>query len=391
MSKIVRTPVRAEGGITPDEKARMDVIAQKWIDVAMRTDPIEPDKIVPAIRALYAAAGLKQPRVVIVPSPLVMAFAYGAASWTWHCRKQNAATRAATDDATRAATRAATYDATVDATVAATVDPQKAAAAACLDIAGMGGLLCAQRWWNSYQGGNMWAAFPAYLAAARDVLGLRLPEHKKYQSWEDCALHGGFRVTHEEFCIVSDFPMQIHKDAQNRPHNDRGPSHEWRDGWKLYHIHGVRIDGWIIEQPERITVQAIDAERNAEVRRIMIEKYGTARYLLDSGARQLQRDDYGVLYRKEIPGDEPIVMVRVLNSTPEPDGHLTSAQAAEAFGEHAVRTRLETMKQIGVPVSGTPRFKDYFLRVPPTMRSAHEAIAWSFGRTAKNYAPSIET
>jgi hypothetical protein len=44
-NKIVRTPTRAEGGITDDEKARMAVITQKWIDTAMRTEPIEPNKI----------------------------------------------------------------------------------------------------------------------------------------------------------------------------------------------------------------------------------------------------------------------------------------------------------------------------------------------------------
>jgi Zn-dependent protease with chaperone function len=69
----------------------------------MRTDPIDPAKIVPAIEGLYAAAKLKKPRVVIVPSPLVMAFAYGASAWIWHCRKNGK--DAATHDATRAATR----------------------------------------------------------------------------------------------------------------------------------------------------------------------------------------------------------------------------------------------------------------------------------------------
>jgi hypothetical protein len=237
----------------------------------------------------------------------------------------------------------------------------------------------------------MWAAWASFLQAARDVLGLQLPQHAKYQAWEDCAMHGGFRVLHEEFCMVSDFPVQIHKDAQNRPHNDHGPSHEWREGWKLYHIHGRRVEGWIVEHPERITVAHIEQEQNAELRRILIERYGTARYLLDSGARQIQRDDFGVLYRKELTDDEPIVMVRVLNSTPEPDGHLTRTQAEAAFGEFAVASRLETMRKIGVAVDSEPRFKDYFLRVPPDMRTAHQAIAWSFGRNPKQYAPSIET
>lgn len=37
--KIVRTPTRAEGGITPEEKAALDKVAAEWIGVAMRTDP----------------------------------------------------------------------------------------------------------------------------------------------------------------------------------------------------------------------------------------------------------------------------------------------------------------------------------------------------------------
>lgn len=50
MSKIVRTKTKVTGGITVSEKARMAEHAKKWIGIAMRTDPIEPEKIVPPIR-----------------------------------------------------------------------------------------------------------------------------------------------------------------------------------------------------------------------------------------------------------------------------------------------------------------------------------------------------
>ena len=86
MAKIIRTTTRAAGGITAEEKRRMDEHAALWIRRAMRTEPIDPHEIVPAIKGLYAAAGLQAPRVVIVPSPLVMAFAYGAASAIWYMR-----------------------------------------------------------------------------------------------------------------------------------------------------------------------------------------------------------------------------------------------------------------------------------------------------------------
>ena len=61
----------------------------------------------------------------------------------------------------------------------------------------------------------------------------------------------------------------------------------------------------------------------------MIGRYGPKKYLEDSGATVIQEcasDHYLIglrsarLLRKEVPDDEPIVMVDLLNSTPEPDG-----------------------------------------------------------------------
>lgn len=237
----------------------------------------------------------------------------------------------------------------------------------------------------------MWAPMCAYYAAMRDVLGLQLPQFQAYAAWEACAREGGFRVMHPEFCIVSDFPAEIHVDEQNRPHNDSGPSHRWRDGWSLYHVHGVRVPPDVIESPHSITVERIANERNAEVRRVMIDRYGAARYLMDSGAEVIARDDYGVLYRHEVPQDEPMVMVRVLNTTPEPDGSLSREDAERVFGRDAVRRSLDIMKALGHPVASEPRWKEYMLRVPPVISTAHEAVAWTFGKTPEQYAPSIES
>jgi len=148
----------------------------------------------------------------------------------------------------------------------------------------------------------------------------------------------------------------------------------------------VRVPRHVIEAPATITVAEIEAEDNAEVRRVMVERYGAARYLLDSGAKQIHRTKLGVLYRKEVPNDEPIVMVRLLNSTPEPDGTLTSAEAREQFG---ARIFDRAAKAAGAGVDA--RWKAYMLRVPPTMEDASEAVAWLSGKTAATYHPSVET
>lgn len=176
-----------------------------------------------------------------------------------------------------------------------------------------------------YQGGNMWAAYDAYLTAARDILGLRLKEHEKYIAWEQCAIEGGFRIMHKKFCMVCDFPERILIDAQNRPHCENGPSHRWRDGWSIYHVHGVRVPADIIESPQSITVARIRNENNAEVRRVMIERYSEERYIVDSGMKPVAHDErFGTIYFEPQDAGTPIAKVKVINRSPEADGSFRS-------------------------------------------------------------------
>jgi hypothetical protein len=223
-----------------------------------------------------------------------------------------------------------------------------------------------------------------------------LPVHEKFAAFEQAAIEGGLRFMHPEFCMVCDFPEVLLVDEQNRPHCADGPSHRWRDGWSLYYWHGVRLPEYIIERPHEITVELIDKEPNAEIKRVMIERYGMARYLHDGGAEVLSHDAVGILYRKEIPGDEPLVMVRVLNSTPEPDGVMDRDEAIAIFGEAA---------KAAINAPADARFKQYMLRVDPELRpllangtkgspqkiTARNAVASTFGLRGEEYEPELET
>jgi hypothetical protein len=124
--------------------------------------------------------------------------------------------------------------------------------------------------------------------------------------------------------MVSDRPNILKIDEQSRPHSDDSPSHQWRDGWSLYHIHGIRVTEQIVMRPETLTLEQIANESNSEVRRIMIERFGYEKYLRNSNAKLID----------SCPVDHPmkgmqdaklwkqgdIVMLDLLNSTPEPDG-----------------------------------------------------------------------
>lgn len=161
----------------------------------------------------------------------------------------------------------------------------------------------------------------------------------------------------EKVAFVCERPIKMSVDNQGRLHGEKDASMIFPDGSSAFCWHGVSVPPHVILRPELLDVRAIQAETNIEVRRVMIERYGQERFLVDSGAQLVHRDQYGELYFKRLPNDEPMVMVKVVNQTPEPDG-----------------TR-----------------KVYFLRVPPTVTTAREAVAWTFDQPAGEYNPTEET
>ena len=163
-----------------------------------------------------------------------------------------------------------------------------------------------------------------------------------------------------------------------RLHSTTGPALRYRDGWPVFAIHGVQVPAKVVESPQTLTIAEIRAEQNAEIRRIMIDRFGAARYLREIGAtvRHEDRDQHGFARRllvAELAGDvEPLVMVEVVNTTPEPIGYHPDEGAA------------------GIWV-GNRWHKVYTLRVPPAMRTTGEALAWTFELPAGSYKPLVET
>jgi hypothetical protein len=125
-------------------------------------------------------------------------------------------------------------------------------------------------------------------------------------------------AAYEDICFVCERPTILTVDSQGRLHNESGPAIAFSDGFEEYYWHGIQLKPEDYSSP--IQTFRIDGETNVEIRRALIEKYGQASYLLDSKAIKIHEDDFGVLYRKDLPGDEPIFMVKVVNSSPEPDG-----------------------------------------------------------------------
>jgi hypothetical protein len=167
--------------------------------------------------------------------------------------------------------------------------------------------------------------------------------------------------------IICERPIVARFDERGRLHSTDGPALRWSDGFEIWALGGVTVPSWMVERPEDIQLQDIRGAENVEVRRELIDLFGTARYLREIGASEESRDEYGRLWRwtESVPSfwsrwgtnDQVHKVVEVLNSTPEPDGSR----------------------------------RTYFLHVPPDVTSAREAVAWTFGLRAEAYAPEHET
>jgi hypothetical protein len=117
-------------------------------------------------------------------------------------------------------------------------------------------------------------------------------------------------------------------DGSRRMHREDGAALT-SDLEPLFFWKGVLVPDFVILQPGTITVRHIEQAENSEIRRVMIERFGPARYVRESGALVVDEcaADHPLaglrtarLLRKPVPGDEDIVYLDCLNSTPEPDG-----------------------------------------------------------------------
>lgn len=184
-----------------------------------------------------------------------------------------------------------------------------------------------------------------------------------------------------EEVVVSDRPLVCSIDQQGCPHGETGPAIAYPDGLRAYAWHGVRVPAWMIEEPERLTPAEIDVEQNVEVRRVMVERFGPDRLIRDGGAILVHEDGFGRLWLRAMPAIESVApAVHTWSGRTLPGRRTTIAEEPIAY----VEVQDATPGPDGIP-------RTYFLRVPPNLRTARDAVAWTFGREGSEYAPDTET
>ena len=193
--------------------------------------------------------------------------------------------------------------------------------------------------------------------------------------------------------ILCERPAVIRTDSQGLLHSVGQPAIAYRDGWSIWAIRGEPLPRSVVESPTSASVEALQAIRSTIARAHLVAAYGRDRYresLVRSSALIAGEPDRasaraalaafgeeryvrerGVLAHQDLDvqgqprrvwrasrkDDAPLVMLEVVNSTPEPDGS----------------------------------FHHYLLRVPPDTTTCRDAVAWTFGLRPEQYAPAVES
>ncbi len=342
--------------LTSAQEAGLPAIRDKWIGIGLSTERAERPRAEAAVRLAYRRAGLAEPADIMwTGSP--MAGAITAASVTR--RRQRPGLPAAAEvrsqvtcQVTRTASkrRGSRVSTRVRTEVMDHVERQ---------VAG--------RVWGPVRrqieqverptAGAGYGQHDAHWIAFYDALGQVGVDVSPLDGLTEIAAACGWWWPFKNLCILTERHSRLECDLRGRLHAPAGPAVVYPDGWSVYAWHGVGVAAATILHPEMITIAQIKREANAHVRRVLIERYGFGRYIMDAGAFPIHADDAGTLYRCDLGGDEPLVLVSVLNGTRHP---------------------------------GASR-KRYVLRVPPHMTKAREAVAWTFDQAVEDYRPALET
>jgi hypothetical protein len=187
---------------------------------------------------------------------------------------------------------------------------------------------CEMGWWAYWRGGEMAGAF--YSHAERERLGWWLTVSETCGWWWPM-----------ESCIIVAGRPETRWDDQRLLHCENGPAIDFDDGCEVYSWHGVQVPKeWITEKA--ITPQQALTWENIEQRRAACEILGWNRIISELGGITIDRDD------------DPQV------------GELIRVAIPEIGEEKFLRVRCGTGREFALPV-------------PPNMKTALEANAWTYG------------
>ena len=383
--------------ITPEQAARFPEWVAKYVEIGLSTEPADFDAATDAALRAYALCNVKRPMIVLrmgspygavlggilawgllkelgkeVRSQVVSQVVSQVESQVWSQVRSQVGSQVVSQVGSQVGSQ---VESQVESQVWSQVESQVVSQVVSqVESQGESGI------YNG-RGGAFWASWVGYIAFLRNVLGWTDPVlTERFEIDETLTNSCGWVWWHENVLSISDRPSELHRDEQGRLHNALGPSIAYRDGWALHHFHGVAVPEYVIERPHEIDVAKIDGEGNAEIRRVMLERFGAERYMTECGATVVAElpDTHAMiglrgarLIKRDLPGDEPIVMVDCVNSSPEPDG---------SYRRYMLR--------VDPNAYGGKASRDVLAAMASTWRNADGSLLF---KRPQDYKPSVET
>ncbi len=324
--------------LTPQQEALIGVYREKWRRIALSTDAIDRQKASNAVKAAYERIGYQEPEIIFCDSPEAacslisqhrnqlsrewwMAVFMGKLGCQLH--KQMRMTLWNQLDSqldTELWNQLATNPwSQLDSQLDSQFDNEL---------------------WNLFDTiyPERWVATCSLFDFCIFVLNCTY-DSKEWEIFQSLAFNCGKVFPFKETCYVCDRPRILSFDNQQRLHAEGQPAIQYADGFSVYAYHGV----WLPEKygkvhPSQWQVQWFLEEENVELRRVLIQQIGYARICQELQATELDSwREYTLLKIDSKVDDEPIYLLKM---TCPSTGFI-----------HA-------------------------LRVPPSMKSAREAIRW---------------
>ena len=365
MTDILIKPIER---LTQQQIEKLPFYREKWLEIELSCEPLNIESAKKAVLDLYAQQGLEKPKFFFhFESPLftcigVHLLRYHFASfedsiWDSIWDSVRVSVENSVWESTSASVRASVWDSIWDSiwdsvrdSVENSVWESTSASVRASVWDSVENSTSTSVWESIRMSSNTaWFGFYDYF---QSVCGLDL---STINPVFEIAKHCGGWIPYENAVILQGRPKAMHWDDQNRLHHPNRHAIEYRDGWGVCMWHGTRVpDKWILESENHLNAEICLTHPNIEQRLAASEIYGWHRVLIE-------------------------VTNRVIDTDSNPQiGELLSVDLPDV-GEHMfLRVQCGTGRTFALPV-------------PPDMRTAREANAWTYGLEAEEYSPEIRT
>ena len=188
----------------------------------------------------------------------------------------------------------------------------------------------------------------------RDAAGL-VEQTEKLHGLMELAKSAGWALPHKNICWISERHSILRRDDRGLLHCEDGPACAYPDGWAIYAWHGTRVPSEWITDRAKLAPQTALKWPQIEQRRAACEILGWETILSQLNAKVIDDD-----------GDPEI-------------GVLVEVTIPDIGKEKFLRVRCGTGRSFALPV-------------PPNMKTALEAQAWTWGLGKTSFLkPEVRT